>query len=129
MKSFCGSSLKGQGLYVNLRHLYLLEIEWPIRTKFSVEKYKFPKLNLYFFICLPFSSLGITTVLTITSQRASIATSLPKVSYIKAIDIWLCLCIGYVFAAVLEYAFVNFLSRQHKGIIEVCETLESCKKI
>ena len=39
-------------------------------------------------------SLGITTVLTITSQRASISSSLPKVSYIKAIDWWMSLCIG-----------------------------------
>ncbi|CBY19673.1 unnamed protein product [Oikopleura dioica] len=64
-------------------------------------------------------SLGITTVLTITSQRASISSSLPKVSYIKALDIWMVICIAYVFAAVLEYACANFISRQHKGILEV----------
>ncbi|CAG5083258.1 Oidioi.mRNA.OKI2018_I69.PAR.g10326.t1.cds [Oikopleura dioica] len=63
-------------------------------------------------------SLGITTVLTITSQRASISSSLPKVSYIKALDIWMVICIAYVFAAVLEYACANFISRQHKGILE-----------
>ena len=33
-------------------------------------------------------SLGITTVLTITSQRASMAAALPMVSYVMAIDIW-----------------------------------------
>lgn len=39
-------------------------------------------------------SLGITTVLTITSMRSEAASSLPKVSYVKAIDIWLSLCMG-----------------------------------
>ena len=39
-------------------------------------------------------SLGITTVLTITSMRSEAGSSLPKVSYVKAIDIWLSLCMG-----------------------------------
>merc|ERR1712227_434191 len=56
-------------------------------------------------------SLGITTVLTITSQRASMAAALPMVSYVMAIDIWMSLCMAYVFAAVVEYAVANFIQK------------------
>ncbi|CAG5108058.1 Oidioi.mRNA.OKI2018_I69.chr1.g3616.t2.cds [Oikopleura dioica] len=62
-------------------------------------------------------SLGITTVLTISSMRNGAAMSLPKVSYIKAIDIWLSFCMVLVFAAVLEYAIANYLYRQSDGIL------------
>ncbi|NWI22361.1 GLRA4 protein, partial [Sula dactylatra] len=58
--------------------------------------------------------LGITTVLTMTTQSAGSRASLPKVSYVKAIDIWMAVCLVFVFAALLEYAAVNFVSRQHK---------------
>ncbi|XP_029643878.2 glycine receptor subunit alpha-2-like [Octopus sinensis] len=56
-------------------------------------------------------SLGILTVLTMTTQKTSAITTLPKVSYIKAIDVWMAACLCFVFAALLEFAFVNILDR------------------
>ncbi|XP_008933713.1 PREDICTED: glycine receptor subunit alpha-4-like [Merops nubicus] len=63
--------------------------------------------------------LGITTVLTMTTQSAGSRASLPKVSYVKAIDIWMAVCLLFVFAALLEYAAVNFVSRQHKEFMHL----------
>ncbi|XP_007433624.1 glycine receptor subunit alpha-4 [Python bivittatus] len=63
--------------------------------------------------------LGITTVLTMTTQSAGSRASLPKVSYVKAIDIWMAVCLLFVFAALLEYAAVNFVSRQHKELLRL----------
>ncbi|XP_074691196.1 glycine receptor subunit alpha-4-like isoform X1 [Strix aluco] len=63
--------------------------------------------------------LGITTVLTMTTQSAGSRASLPKVSYVKAIDIWMAVCLLFVFAALLEYATVNFVSRQHKEFMRL----------
>ncbi|XP_071951888.1 gamma-aminobutyric acid receptor subunit beta-3-like isoform X2 [Antedon mediterranea] len=51
-------------------------------------------------------ALGITTVLTMTT--ISVRQTLPRISYIKAIDIYLVTCFAFVFAALLEYALVNF---------------------
>lgn len=45
--------------------------------------------------------------------------SLFQVSYVKAIDIWMAVCLLFVFAALLEYAAVNFVSRQHKEFLRL----------
>uniref|UniRef100_A0A8C3QX23 Glycine receptor alpha 4 (pseudogene) n=2 Tax=Cyanoderma ruficeps TaxID=181631 RepID=A0A8C3QX23_9PASS len=63
--------------------------------------------------------LGITTVLTMTTQSAGSRASLPKVSAGCAIDIWMAVCLLFVFAALLEYAAVNFVSRQHKEFMRL----------
>ncbi|XP_028134701.1 gamma-aminobutyric acid receptor subunit beta-like [Diabrotica virgifera virgifera] len=53
-------------------------------------------------------ALGITTVLTMTTISTGVRNSLPRISYIKAIDIYLVMCFVFVFAALLEYAAVNY---------------------
>ena len=55
-------------------------------------------------------SLGVTTVLTLTTQLAVFRSAL-QVSYPKAIDVWYTLCSTFVFAALLEFMVVNILSR------------------
>lgn len=37
-----------------------------------------------------------------------IRASMPKISYVKAIDIYLVVCFVYVFASLVEYAAVNY---------------------
>uniref|UniRef100_A0A1I8G8X9 Gamma-aminobutyric acid receptor subunit beta n=1 Tax=Macrostomum lignano TaxID=282301 RepID=A0A1I8G8X9_9PLAT len=53
-------------------------------------------------------ALGITTVLTMTTISTGVRSSLPRISYVKAIDIYLVMCFVFVFAALLEYAMVNY---------------------
>jgi hypothetical protein len=55
------------------------------------------------------SCKGITTVLTMTTISTGVRSSLPRISYVKAIDIYLVMCFVFVFAALLEYAAVNYL--------------------
>lgn len=47
-----------------------------------------------------------------------------QVSYVKAIDIWMAVCLLFVFAALLEYAAVNFVSRQHKEFFKLRKKLK-----
>lgn len=56
-------------------------------------------------------SLGLLTVLTMTTQSSGARANLPKVSYIKAIDVWMATCLFFVFAGLIEFAWVNVLSR------------------
>ena len=59
-------------------------------------------------------SLGLLTVLTMTTQSSSARASLPKVSYVKSIDIWMVVCLIFVFVALVQFAYVNVLSRAEK---------------
>ncbi|VDM95284.1 unnamed protein product [Onchocerca ochengi] len=53
-------------------------------------------------------ALGITTVLTMTTISTGVRQSLPRISYVKSIDVYLVACFMFVFAALLEYAAVNY---------------------
>jgi len=57
-------------------------------------------------------SLGLLTVLTTTTMSGAARESLPRVSYIKAIDVWMIMCLVFVFASLIEYAVVNVAARQ-----------------
>ncbi|XP_055797083.1 gamma-aminobutyric acid receptor subunit beta-3-like [Salvelinus fontinalis] len=54
-------------------------------------------------------ALGITTVLTMTTINTHLRETLPKIPYVKAIDMYLMTCFVFVFLALLEYAFVNYI--------------------
>ena len=63
----------------------------------------------------------MTTQSTGTSQR------LPRVSYIKAIDVWMSVCLAFVFGALIEYSVVNVLARTKKGEDEYCSNCGNMK--
>ncbi|OWF41771.1 glycine receptor subunit alphaZ1-like [Mizuhopecten yessoensis] len=61
-------------------------------------------------------SLGILTVLTITTQKTSSAAAVPQVSYVKALDVWMAICLLFVFVAFLEYPCVYVLKNREVHI-------------
>ncbi|KAI6240186.1 Gamma-aminobutyric acid receptor subunit beta [Aphelenchoides fujianensis] len=61
-------------------------------------------------------AIGVTTVLTQTTLMTSTNASLPKVSYIKSLDIFLGVCFIMVFASLLEYAAVGYLMKRQRGM-------------
>ena len=54
-------------------------------------------------------TLCVTSLLTLSTQHAQSQKSLPPVSYIKAIDIFMSSCTLFVFGSLMEYALVNIL--------------------
>uniref|UniRef100_A0A9J8B9J7 Glycine receptor subunit beta n=1 Tax=Cyprinus carpio carpio TaxID=630221 RepID=A0A9J8B9J7_CYPCA len=62
--------------------------------------------------------LGILSVLSLSSESMSLASELPKVSYVKAIDIWMIACLLYGFASLVEYAVVQVMLNSPKRIEE-----------
>ncbi|CAB3402958.1 unnamed protein product [Caenorhabditis bovis] len=60
-------------------------------------------------------TIGVTTVLTMTTLMTSTNASLPKVSYVKSLDIFLGVCFFIVFASLLEYAAIGYLLKRKKG--------------
>ncbi|XP_067140801.1 glycine receptor subunit alpha-2-like [Centruroides vittatus] len=57
-------------------------------------------------------TLGVTTLLTISSESSDQQANLAPVSYVKALDVWMGTCTMFVFAALLEFTFVNYLARK-----------------
>uniref|UniRef100_A0A4X2M0J9 Neurotransmitter-gated ion-channel transmembrane domain-containing protein n=1 Tax=Vombatus ursinus TaxID=29139 RepID=A0A4X2M0J9_VOMUR len=55
------------------------------------------------------TSLGITTVLTMTTLSTISRKHLPRVSYVTAMDLFVSVCFIFVFAALIEYATLNYL--------------------
>ncbi|KAK2115685.1 hypothetical protein P7K49_006311 [Saguinus oedipus] len=78
------------------------KIELP---QFSIVDYKMVSKKVEFTTV----NLGITTVLTMTTISTHLRETLPKIPYVKAIDIYLMGCFVFVFLALLEYAFVNYI--------------------
>ena len=72
------------------------------------------RINILF--CLSFRiSLGITTVLTMTFLGLEARTDLPKVSYPTALDYFVFLSFVFIFATILQFAFVHFYTKYHSG--------------
>ncbi|KAF0301364.1 Glutamate-gated chloride channel alpha [Amphibalanus amphitrite] len=59
-------------------------------------------------------TLGVTTLLTLTSLAAGVRSELPPVSYLKAIDVWIGSCMFFVFGALLEFVLVHHLAKKRK---------------
>ena len=67
-------------------------------------------------------SLGVITLLTVSNQAS--VTTVPQTSYVKAIDIWMGTCTGFVFAALVEFTFVNYTWRTKGKLPGISPDLE-----
>ena len=72
------------------------------------------QVRIYLFIISYYFrvGLGVTTVLTMTTLMASVNAALPKISYMKSIDIYLGVCFFMVFGALIEYACVGYCDKR-----------------
>lgn len=85
----------GSHLCIILVLLLYLTRAWPAHKTLTV-----------FLLC----PLGITTVLTMTTLSTVARNSLPRVSYVTALDLFVTVCFLFVFAAMIEYAMLNYYS-------------------
>ncbi|KAF6217368.1 hypothetical protein GE061_001722 [Apolygus lucorum] len=61
-------------------------------------------------------TLGVTSLLTLSTQHAKSQAALPPVSYIKAVDAFMSVCTVFVFLALMEYCLVNIVLGDNEGI-------------
>jgi len=59
-------------------------------------------------------AMAMTTLLTLASMFGAVRQNTPRVSYVSALDIWMCICIVFVFFTLLEYVIVIYLIYQKK---------------
>ncbi|KAK2150386.1 hypothetical protein LSH36_407g01041 [Paralvinella palmiformis] len=91
--------LKSYVLYIYLPSLLVVVLSW---VSFWIDLQAVPARI----------SLGILTILTITTQSVGVNRNMPSVSLTKAIDVWMVSCLVFVFASFLEYSVVNVLARK-----------------
>ncbi|XP_075249837.1 gamma-aminobutyric acid receptor subunit rho-1-like isoform X2 [Convolutriloba macropyga] len=63
------------------------------------------------------AALGITTVLTLLTIITGSNNNMPKISYMKAIDVYFAGCFFFVFCSLIEFAMVCYLNVQ-RGIYD-----------
>lgn len=54
-------------------------------------------------------TLGVTSLLTLSTQHAKSQSGLPPVSYLKAVDAFMSVCTVFVFMALMEYCLINII--------------------
>ena len=121
------SFILGNFSYLGIRFVFVR------RLSFYLTKIYIPAMLVVFVSWLSFFvdrnsaparvSLGITTVLTMTTLIMGFGQdSLPVVSYMRALDLYLIVCYLLVFGSFAEYALVNYRSKpDNKRISEVID--------
>lgn len=64
----------------------------------------------------PRAMLGATSMLSFITLSTAQNKILPKVSYIKALEIWSMVCNAFIFGSLVEFAFVNTIWRRKKHV-------------
>ncbi|XP_032235840.1 glycine receptor subunit alpha-2 isoform X2 [Nematostella vectensis] len=67
-------------------------------------------------------ALGITTVLSMTTLLFGVQSSLPKVPYVKSLDVYMFVSFTLVFASLIEYACVHYnITKKDRAVFQVAQ--------
>uniref|UniRef100_A0AAF5PS45 Ligand-gated ion channel 50 n=2 Tax=Wuchereria bancrofti TaxID=6293 RepID=A0AAF5PS45_WUCBA len=58
-------------------------------------------------------TVGVSSMMALTLQYSNVARTLPKVSYVKGLDLFMFSCVGYIFLSIVELAIVGMLEKSN----------------
>ncbi|CAA98509.2 Ligand-Gated ion Channel [Caenorhabditis elegans] len=64
--------------------------------------------------------LGVNALLAMIFQFGNIMRNLPRVSYVKAIDVWMLVSMTFIFLSLLELAIVGYKTKNEEGSKKKC---------
>ena len=74
-------------------------------------------------------TLCVTVLLTMVTAARNAREKLPPVSYIHALDVFITVCIFFVFATIIEYTAVNYIFfREKRSLLKRNKRLKSMRK-
>merc|ERR1712018_823522 len=59
-------------------------------------------------------SMVMMSLLTLMAMFSGVRQSTPKVSYVSMLDVWMLMCIFFIFLVLIEFAVVTSLIRRHQ---------------
>ncbi|KAM5221547.1 gamma-aminobutyric acid receptor subunit theta [Ctenodactylus gundi] len=85
---------------------YLVQIYWPTVLTTSISWISF---WMNYDSSAARVTIGLTSILILTTIDSHLRDKLPNVSCVKAIDIYILVCLFFVFLSLLEYIYINYL--------------------
>lgn len=61
--------------------------------------------------------MSMTTLLTLIAMFSAVRQNVPKVSYVSYLDIWMVVCIFFVFYCIVEFVIVTVLIRNQMELV------------
>lgn len=67
--------------------------------------------------------MSMTTLLTLASMFGSLSSVTPRISYVTKLDVWMVVCIVFVFGSLLEFTIIVFIKNYFADVSYLMDSI------